>query len=918
MNDASEVRRLEEADERGVPWRRWGPYLSDRQWGTVREDYSERGDAWSYFTHDQARSRAYRWGEDGIAGVSDDRQQLCLSLALWNGADPILKERFFGLTNAEGNHGEDVKEYYFHVDNTPTHSYMHLLYKYPQAAYPYDDLVSTNRQRSRYDFEYELLDTGVFADNRYFDVDVEYAKAGPEDLIAVVTVSNRGPVDAHLDVLASIWFRNTWITGQVPEVPVLAADGPGRIVAHHSDLGQRVLWVDPGAECLFTNNETNAMRLFGGENSTPYVKDGINDYVVAGRLDAVNPALIGTKAAARHRLVVPAGGSRTVRWRLRPVDATPVAGGELGADLDAVLARRRAEADEFYQAITPPALDPDSAMIMRRALAGMLWSKQFYYFDLDRWLREHEAHPLRSPQRDDVRNQQWFHMQNGHVLSMPDCWEYPWYAAWDLAFHCVPLSMVDPAFTRDQIDLMLSDVYLHPSGQIPAYEWNFGDVNPPVHAWATLFAYAAGRGPRSAHHTDFLRDAFKKLLLNFSWWLNRKDPAGRNLFEGGFLGLDNIGVFDRSAPLPTGGRLEQADGTAWMALFSQNMLELALILASADPSYEDLALRFVQHFFWIAGAMDKVGQTDDEMWDDEDGFYYDVLRLPDGSATRLRVRSMVGLIPLCAVSIISRDVVERFPSLAARAREHYERNADLLSGVANPLVPGVDGRLMLSVLDEAKLRRVLTRMLDEERFFSPHGIRSLSRHHLKEPFVFAVHGQEFRVGYLPAESDTAMFGGNSNWRGPVRFPINLLIIRALLNYYLYYGDDFTIECPTGSGHQMTLYEVAKEISDRLIATFRRDGTGRRPVYGGMTTFQDDPHWRDLLLFHEYFHGDNGAGLGASHQTGWTGTVARLVQLFGSVGPAEMLHGPVRPLAQPYEPANTPPHSRAPGPPATVP
>ena len=910
MNETAEERRLESADVSGIPWRRWGPYLSDRQWGTVREDYSERGDAWSYFTHDQARSRAYRWGEDGIAGVSDDRQQLCLSLALWNGADPILKERFFGLTNAEGNHGEDVKEYYFHIDNTPSHSYMHLLYKYPQAAYPYDDLVRTNRERSRHDFEYELLDTGVFADDRYFDVDVEYAKASPEDLVAVITVSNRGPVDAHLDVLASIWFRNTWTSGQMPEVPVLAADGPGRIVAAHPGLGGRVLSVDPGAECLFTNNETNAVRLFGGENSSPYVKDGINDYVVAGRLDAVNPAQTGTKAAARHRLEVPAGGSRTVRWRLRPLDAEPVAGGELGSDLDAVVAQRRAEADEFYEAITPSALDPDSAMIMRRALAGMLWSKQFYYFDLDRWLREHGAHPLRSPQRDDVRNQQWFHMQNGHVLSMPDCWEYPWYAAWDLAFHCVPLSMVDPAFTRHQIDLMISDVYLHPSGQIPAYEWNFGDVNPPVHAWATLFAYAAGPGPRSADHIDFLRDAFKKLLLNFSWWLNRKDPAGRNLFEGGFLGLDNIGVFDRSAPLPTGGRLEQADGTAWMALFSQNMLELALILASVDPSYEDLALRFVQHFFWIAGAMDKVGQTDDEMWDDEDGFYYDVLRLPDGTATRLRVRSMVGLIPLCAVSIISRDVIERFPSLATRAREHYERNADLLSGVANPLVPGVDGRLMLAVLDEAKLRRVLTRMLDEDRFLSPHGIRSLSRYHSKEPFVFSVHGQEFRVGYLPAESDTGMFGGNSNWRGPVWFPINLLIVRALLNYYMYYGDAFTIECPTGSGHQMTLYEVAKEISDRLIAIFRRDETGRRPVYGGMTTFQDDPHWRDLMMFHEYFHGDNGAGLGASHQTGWTGTVARLIQLFGSVGPTEMLHGPVRPFAQPYDPAETVEHSSA--------
>jgi hypothetical protein len=905
MNDTAESERLDAADIQGVPWRRWGPYLSDRQWGTVREDYSEGGDAWSYFTHDQARSRAYRWGEDGIAGLSDDQQHLCLSLALWNGADPILKERFFGLTNAEGNHGEDLKEYYFHLDSTPTHSYMRMLYKYPQAAFPYDDLVSTNRERTRADFEYELLDTGVFAEDRYFDVEVEYAKADPEDLLATITVTNRGPADAALDVLACIWFRNTWTTAAAEQAPVLSGPLPGRILADHVELGRRVLWIDEAAECVFTENETNAARIFGGENRTPYVKDGINDYIVHGRPDAVNPGRTGTKAAARHPLVVPAGGVRTVRWRLRPADAAQVAGGELGPDHDAVMARRRAEANEFYEAITPPTVTGDDAMIMRRALAGMLWSKQFYYFDVDRWLLEHDAHPLRSPKRADMRNQQWFHMQNGHILSMPDCWEYPWYAAWDLAFHCVALSMVDPAFTRHQINLMISDVYLHPSGQIPAYEWNFGDVNPPVHAWATLFAYAAGRGPRTAQHTEFLRDAFKKLLLNFSWWINRKDPTGRNLFEGGFLGLDNIGVFDRSAPLPTGGYLEQADGTAWMALFSQNMLELALILADTDPSYEDLALKFVQHFFWIAGAMHKVGQSDDDMWDDEDGFYYDVLRLPDGSATRLRVRSMVGLIPLCAVSIIPRETIERFPSLAARAREHYERYADLLSGVADPLVPGVDGRLLLSILDEPKLRRVLTRMLDESRFLSPHGIRSLSRSHLDDPFVFEVHGQEYRVQYLPAESDTGMFGGNSNWRGPVWFPINLLIIRGLLHYYLYYGDDFTVECPTGSGCQMTLFEVAREISDRLVSIFRRDDTGHRPVYGGMETFQEDPNWRDLLLFHEYFHGDNGAGLGASHQTGWTGTVARLVQLFGSVEPAQVLHGPIRPLAQPYDPAGSP-------------
>ncbi len=897
MDDTAEGQRLVAADEQGIPWRRWGPYLSDRQWGTVREDYSELGDAWSYFTHDQARSRTYRWGEDGIAGISDDRLQLCLSVALWNGKDPILKERFFGLTNAEGNHGEDVKEYYYHLDNTPTHSYMRMLYKYPHDAYPYDDLVMTNRERTRHDFEYELIDTGVFDRNRYFDVEVEYAKVDPEDVIAKVTVTNRGPFAAALDVLACIWFRNTWLDGLETVRPTLTADGPNRIVADHPQLGRRVLSVNEGAERLFTENETNVARIFGGENRRPYVKDGINDYIVDGCENAVNPALTGTKAAARHRLVVPPGESRVVWWRLRPEDALPLEDGSVERDGEAVLTLRRSEADQFYEAITPLGASAEDRMIMRRALAGMLWSKQFYYFDLDRWLQEHEAHPLRSPKRSDIRNQQWFHMQNGHILSMPDCWEYPWYAAWDLAFHCVPLSMVDPAFTRRQIELMISDVYLHPSGQIPAYEWNFGDVNPPVHAWAAVFAFAAGRRPD--RDIEFLRDAFKKLLLNFSWWINRKDPAGRNLFEGGFLGLDNIGVFDRSSPLPTGGYLEQADGTAWMALFSQNMLELALILANVDPSYEDLALKFVQHFFLIAGAMDKVGQSDADMWDEADGFYYDVLRLPDGSATRLRVRSMVGLIPLCAAAVIPRETIERFPSLAARSRELYGRYADVLTGVANPLVPGVEGRHLLSVLDEHKLRRILSRMLDESRFLGPHGIRSLSRSHLEDPFVFEVHGQEYRVQYLPAESDTGMFGGNSNWRGPVWFPINLLIIRALLNYYLYYGDDFTIECPTGSGNQMTLFEVAKEISNRLISIFRRDSSGRRPLYGGTVTFQEDPYWRDLLVFNEYFHGDNGAGLGASHQTGWTGTVARLIQLFASVDPSELLHASVRPLAIPY-------------------
>jgi len=888
MDSTAEGRRLRDADMLGAPWRRFGPYLSERQWGTVREDYSQDGDAWNYFTHDQARSRTYRWGEDGIAGISDDHQYLCLALALWNGKDPILKERMFGLTNSEGNHGEDVKEYYYYVDNTPTHSYMRYLYKYPQAAYPYDDLVSTNRARSKTEFEYELIDTGVFDDDRYFDVEVEYAKADPEDILMAVTVHNRGPDAADIHLLPTVWYRNTWWDG-LTERPSLRLDQSGRILARHHALGDWVVTASEEATWLFTENETNAARLFGGNNLTPFVKDGINDLLIEGRKGSVNPAGHGTKAAAHYTLHVPAGGSQRVTIRLQRADLSVPARDRPAPDFDEVLKLRRQEADEFYGAITPTGISADSAAVMRQALAGMLWGKQFYYFDVDLWLQEHHAHPLRAPSRD-MRNMQWYHMLNGDIISMPDKWEYPWYAAWDLAFHCVPLSMVDPAFTRRQIELMLSDVYLHPNGQLPAYEWNFGDVNPPVHAWATLFAHRAAPHEHGESDVDFLRDAFKKLLVNFTWWVNRKDPSGRNLFEGGFLGLDNIGVFDRSAPLPTGGQLEQADGTAWMALFSQNMLELAIELATADPSYEDLALKFVQHFFQIAGAMDRVGQTSDEMWDEEDGFFYDVLRLPDGTATRLRIRSMVGLIPLCAVAIIPPEILDQFPSLIQRVQGYLGRNRDLLVNVADPQKPGVNGHLMLSVLNEEKLRRVLTWMLDEERFLGPHGVRSLSRSHLERPYVFVVEDQQYVVGYLPAESDTGMFGGNSNWRGPVWFPINLLIIRALLQYYRYYGDSFTIECPTGSGHEMTLFEVAKDLAERLIAIFLRNEEGCRPVYGGTEKFQKDPHWRDLLSFHEYFHGDNGAGIGASHQTGWTGTVARLIQLFGELTPYDALHG----------------------------
>ncbi len=900
MELTAEEQRLREARV-GVDWRAWGPYLSERQWGTVREDYGSNGDAWNYFTHDQARSRAYRWGEDGMAGLSDTKQRLCLSLALWNEHDPILKERLFGLTNSEGNHGEDVKEYYFYLDNTPTHSYQRWLYKYPHAAFPYDELVRVNGQRSRFEMEYELLDTGVFADNRYFDVEVEYAKDGPEDLLGRVTVHNRGPEDAAIHLLPTLWFRNTWSWAPrdpKPRLSTVAGDHPVVQVEHH-ELGQLHFHGEPGAALLFCENETNAARVFGDHTFSGFAKDGIGDHVVNGRAGTVNPAGEGTKAAAHVRFVVPAGGSVTYRIRLAEgaLDAHPAP----FAGFDEIVAIRRAEADEFYDAITPPSVSDDARSVMRQALAGMLWSKQTYNFDVDQWLRERSAHPLRSPLHKGTRNESWFHLINHDVISMPDTWEYPWYAAWDLAFHTVPLMMVDPDFAKGQLDLMLSPGYLHPTGQVPAYEWNFGDVNPPVHALATLLVHSLDDAVSGAQGADiaFLRESFHKLLLNFTWWVNRKDSGGRNVFEGGFLGLDNIGVFDRSAALPTGGHLEQADGTAWMALFSQNMLDLALILAETDPHYEDFIQSFLQRFFLIAAATDPVGDHPDEMWDDEDGFFYDVLRLPDGTGMRLKVRSIVGLLPMCATTVFDPDVLTRFPRLRTTVLDYLERNGDLLGNIADPLRPGASGRHVLSLVNEPKLRRILGRMLDEERFLGPHGIRSISRWHLDHPYVFAIGGHEYTVQYEPAESTTGMFGGNSNWRGPVWFPINLVIVRALLQHYEYYGNDFTIECPTGSGHQMTLFEVAKEISDRLVSTFLRDENGRRPVYGGTEMFQTDEHWRDLVLFYEYFHGDNGAGLGASHQTGWTGVVARLIQLFGDLDADAILAGGGRSLARPY-------------------
>jgi hypothetical protein len=793
-----------------------------------------------------------------------------------------------------------VKEYYFYLDSTPTHSYMKFLYKYPQAAFPYSDLVETNRRRSRNEFEYELIGTGIFNGDHYFDVFVEYAKASPEDILIRITAHNRGPDEAELHLLPTLWFRNDWAPWihHRAEKPMLRqVDGPAgarTIAATHAMLGAYNLHCEGDTPLLFTENSTNHAKLhLDYVDDGPYLKDGINNYVVVGRREAVNPEKQGTKAAAHYRLTVGPGQSATVRLRLTvqgtagPRPQAKGSSGAFGSDFDQTFAAQLGEADAFYQSVTPKAVSPDAASVMRQALAGMLWSKQYYYWDGDAWLEEHRAHPLHAGSRD-FRNRDWFHMINDDIISMPDKWEYPWYAAWDLAFHTLPIGIVDPDFAKQQLELMLRGRYLHPSGQIPAYEWNFSDVNPPVHAWATLFLHRTEQALRGAVDVDFLRAAFRKLMLNFTWWVNRKDRFGKNVFEGGFLGLDNIGVFDRSAPLPTGGYLEQADGTAWMALFTQNMIELAVELASHDKTYEDLVIKFVEHFLYIAAAMNRPGN--DGMWDEEDGFYYDLLRLPDGRATRLKVRSMVGLLPLCATTVTEKWQRDRIPTAMAEILARLNQMPELLDSI-HPTGPGhlgVADRGIIALLKPERLRRALATMLDENEFLSPYGIRSLSKFHERHPYVFHVHGQEYRVDYLPAESNTGMFGGNSNWRGPVWIPVNVLIIRALLNFYLYYGDDFRIECPTGPGKLMNLFEVAKDISDRLTRIVLRDERGRRAVYGGTEKFQTDPHWRDHVLFYEYFHGDDGAGLGASHQTGWTGVVAKLIQLFGMLDAGEAL------------------------------
>jgi hypothetical protein len=891
MTQDPETARLEAARVAKTPWRKWGPYLSERQWGTVREDYSADGNAWDYFTHDMARSRAYHWGEDGLAGISDDKQLLCFSVALWNGKDPILKERAFGLTNSEANHGEDLKEYYFYLDSTPTHSYMKYLYKYPQTAFPYLNLIETNRGRNRLDMEYELLDTGIFNADRYFDVFVEYAKQGPEDMLIQISVVNRGPDAAELQVLPTFWFRNTWTWWPGTPKPSLnqatSPKGTKAIAASHAELGERYLYCDGDVPLLFTENETNNQRIFGSPNVSAFVKDGINNYVVEGNEHGVNSQKVGTKSSAQYKLKVGAGKTATIRLRLS--DLAPAAIGDPFSTFDSTIKTRQGEADEFYRKVTPAHLSEDEARVLRQSMAGMLWSKQFFFFDVDKWLSEHGEDPMKGGKRV-MRNSEWFHMLNQHVISMPDKWEYPWYAAWDLAFHTIALSTVDIDFAKEQLDLMLQEFFLHPTGQIPAYEWNFSDVNPPVHAWATIFLYRTEQGATGKGDVEFLKRSFSKLMLNFSWWVNRKDRYGNNLFEGGFLGLDNIGVFDRSAPLPNGGHLEQADGTAWVSMFCQNMLEIAVELASHDSFYQDMAIKFMDHLLWIGRAMNQTGP--EGMWDEEDGFYYDVLRLPDGSSQRLKVRSMVGLLPLAATTVIEPWQRERVPGMVKVLAERLRRMPELIENV-HPTGPGHLGyaeRGIAAVVNPTRLRRILTRMLDENEFLGPHGIRALSKYHDEHPFVVYVNGQEYKVNYLPAESDTGMFGGNSNWRGPVWMPVNAVLIRALLSFYLYHGDNFKIECPTGSGKLMNLFEVAREIAHRLSSTFLRDESGRRPVYGGTEKFQTDPQWKDYILFFEYFHGDNGAGLGASHQTGWTGLVGKLIEMFGRIDGKKFLEG----------------------------
>ena len=869
----AEEKRLEESRLRKAHWKRWGPYVSERAWGTVREDYSAYGSAWDYLPHDHARSRAYRWNEDGIAGICDRRQKICFALALWNGHDPILKERLFGLTGSEGNHGEDVKEYYYYLDSTPTHSYMKYLYKYPQRAFPYARLVEENRRRGKLASEFELIDTGVFDDDRYFDVVIEYAKADVEDILIKISAKNLGPEPAQIHLLPTIWFRNTWSWEYDVTRPKLQRRGQS-IELNEPELGRRWLHCDGDPELLFTENETNTQRLFNAPNAGAYVKDGINEFVVSGNRDAVNPNEEGTKASAHYGLTIAPGETRSIHLRL-------TTGQQPKENFDEVLAQRIREADEFYATVIPAELDDDARLVMRQSLGGLLWSKQFYHYVVDDWLEGDPATPKPPAQRKNGRNREWKHLYNADVISMPDKWEYPWYAAWDLAFHCIPLALIDSDFAKEQLVLMLREWYMHPNGQLPAYEWAFGDVNPPVHAWAAWRVYKIDKKRCGVGDMLFLKRVFQKLLLNFTWWVNRKDADGMNIFQGGFLGLDNIGVFDRSAPLPTGGHIAQSDGTSWMAMYALNLLAIAMELAKEDPAYEDVASKFWEHFLHIARAMNKRGDEEIKLWDDQDGFFYDVLHLPHGKPLPMKVRSMVGLIPLFAVETLEPEMLERLSGFKRRMDWFIEHRPDLTDNVACMRSMGSGERRLLSIVSRDQLRRVLQFMLDENEFLSSFGIRAISRYHKSMPYTLQVNGTQHRVDYEPAESSNGLFGGNSNWRGPIWFPLNYLLIESLQKFHHYLGPDFKVECPTGSGRMMNLWEVAAELSRRLTRIFLRDENGRRPVLGSIEKFQTDPNWKDLIPFHEYFHGDNGTGIGASHQTGWTGLVAKLLQQSGA-------------------------------------
>ena len=866
----AEHQRLADSEARRADWKKWGPYLSERAWGTVREDYSATGEAWAYFPHDHARSRVYRWNEDGLAGVSNRHQNLCLAVAFWNERDAILKERLFGVNGNEGNHAEDVKEYYFYLDSTPTHSYMQMLYKYPQVAFPYAQLVEENRRRGYDDLEYELVDAlrQAFEEGRYFDISIEYAKAEEEDLLCRITAVNRGSEPAPLHILPHLWFRNDWSWGYGRTRPQLRAVGPQTVRLEERHLGERWWYVEGEVPLLFTENESNTERLFDAPNPMPYVKDGIHEAVVHGRLERVNPAQVGTKVAAHFQAVVAPGEAFTVRVRFADVPhSAPF------ADFEAIFEQRRAEADAFYAAIQPPTLSADERRIHRQALAGLMWSKQFYHYSVELWLQGDPAQPLPPEARRHGRNADWTHLYNMNVLSMPDKWEYPWYAAWDLAFHAVPIALIDPEWAKRQLILLLREWYMHPNGQIPAYEWAFGDVNPPVHAWAAWQVYQLTGG----NDTVFLEKIFHKLLLNFTWWVNRKDVDGHNVFQGGFLGLDNIGIFDRSKPLPTGGHLEQADGTGWMALYSLNMLTIALELARSLPAYEDIATKFFEHFIYIADAFYHIGGRDITLWNEDDGFFYDVLHTPDGALTPLRIRSFVGLIPLLAVQVLDPQQLEALPNFRRRMDWFLTYRPHLTAHIAPLLERGAHGDYHLAIVDRDKLSRILTRVFDAGEFLSDYGLRSLSRAHAADPYQCRVGDETYTVRYEPAESRSGLFGGNSNWRGPIWLPINFILIEALRKYHHHYGDTLQVEVPVGSGQRMSLREAADELSRRLVRIFLRDEEGRRPVFGGETLFQRDPHWRDYPLFYEYFHGDNGAGLGASHQTGWTALVANLLQ-----------------------------------------